>query len=108
MLYICKSTIFFMLLSIRYLPLSAPTSNILTFIGIDQKSGNAKHIPARNYDDVLDAWESLFKTKEINGQKCASAELYKGGKWSGRHVLSIPPTIMEKIGDWDRTKSIHT
>lgn len=97
-----------MLLSIRYSLLSSPTSLLLTFIGKDQKLGNAKHIPARNYDDVLDAWESLFKTKSLNGQQCSSAELYKGGKWSGKHVLSAPPDILEKINSWDRTKSANT
>lgn len=96
------------LLCIRYLPVGGPTSNVFTFIGKDQKNGFIKHFPERNYDDVLDAWESLFKTKKLLDQNIQWAKLYKGGKWSGKHMLSAPPQILEEINSWDPSKDTKT
>lgn len=91
------------MLSILYLPKNQETSMLKSYIGVTEGMEYPQVIPTRNYDDVLDAWELLWKTGNIGRDEVDHAWITQGGEWNGKFAIG-GNTSMARVHYWDQSK----
>lgn len=91
------------MLSILYLPENQDTSMLKSYIGNTEGLLYPRELPPRNYDDVLDAWETLWKTHKIGSDDVHHAWITQGGEWNGKFMIG-GDTSMARVHYWDKAK----
>jgi len=64
---------------------------------------DTSYIP--NWDDVLDTWEQLWRTGQLNGVPIEIATLQKGGKWNGKVMISASNA---EVPQWSKKSPKNT
>lgn len=76
-----------------------------SYIGQIPENAQPREIPSRNYDDVLDAWELLWKTGKISGADVDHAWVTQGGEWNGKFMIG-GETSMARVHYWEKGKPV--